>query len=63
VLVHDYVSGLSNADQLLDMVIEGREQRVTTGKGQLFYPEVRIVVNKTHDTSTSFHPSQEVQLY
>jgi exosome complex exonuclease DIS3/RRP44 len=38
--VHDYVSGLSNADQLLDMVTEGRETRVSTGKGELFYPDV-----------------------
>jgi exosome complex exonuclease DIS3/RRP44 len=39
--VGDYVSGLPNADQLLDMVTEGREQRVSTGRGELFYPEVR----------------------
>ncbi|KAF2094567.1 ribonuclease R [Rhizodiscina lignyota] len=36
----EYVSGLDNADQLLDMVDEGREQRdIRSGKPQLFYPE------------------------
>lgn len=36
----DYVSGLDNAEQLLDMVNEGREQReIRSTKSQLFYPE------------------------
>ncbi|KAF2145754.1 uncharacterized protein K452DRAFT_220881 [Aplosporella prunicola CBS 121167] len=36
----DYVSGLPNADQLLDMVSTGREQReVRAGKAELLYPE------------------------
>lgn len=36
----DYVSSLDNADQLLDMVQEGREQRdVQDGKPKLSYPE------------------------
>lgn len=37
----DYVSGLPNADQLLDMVAEGQEQRETkASQGQFFYPDV-----------------------
>ncbi|KAF2088767.1 ribonuclease R [Saccharata proteae CBS 121410] len=36
----DYVSGLPNADQLLDMVSEGREQRdVQSSKVESLYPE------------------------
>ncbi|KAE9980909.1 hypothetical protein BLS_008099 [Venturia inaequalis] len=37
--LHDYVSSLDNADQLLDMVAEGREQRPATGVQQLIYPD------------------------
>lgn len=33
------MAGLDNADQLLDMVVEGREQRPATGVQQLIYPE------------------------
>ena len=40
-IVSDYVSGLKNADQLLDMVSAGREQRENkSAKNELFYPEV-----------------------
>lgn len=36
----NYISGLDNANQLLDMVNDGREQRdVRSAKTQLFYPE------------------------
>ncbi|KAF2496072.1 RNB-domain-containing protein [Lophium mytilinum] len=36
----DYVSGLENAEQLLDMVSAGKEQReVKSGKVELIYPE------------------------
>jgi hypothetical protein len=33
---------------LLDMVTEGREQRITTGKGQIFYPEVCDIRKKSN---------------
>ena len=38
--LHDYVSGLPDADRLLDMVAAGRESRVVkSGKVELLYPE------------------------
>jgi exosome complex exonuclease DIS3/RRP44 len=38
--LYDYTSGLDNADDLLDMVTTGRDQRLTPGKAELIYPEV-----------------------
>jgi exosome complex exonuclease DIS3/RRP44 len=38
--LRDYTSGLDNANDLLDMVATGREQRLTSGKAELIYPEV-----------------------
>lgn len=39
----NYVSGLENANQLLDMISEGREQRDNRGgKVELLYPEVGL---------------------
>ncbi|KAK5120952.1 hypothetical protein LTR85_005736 [Meristemomyces frigidus] len=38
--LHDYVSGLPDADRLLDMVASAREQRVTKeSKAELLYPD------------------------
>lgn len=38
--LHDYVSNLPDADRLLDMIANSREQRVTkTGKAEMLYPD------------------------
>lgn len=44
----DYVAGLPNAEQLLDMVASGQEQRETkANQGQWLYPEVGYLNNVT----------------
>lgn len=39
--LYDYVEGLDNASQLLDMVAAAKEQRLPGGKVENIYPEVR----------------------
>jgi hypothetical protein len=53
-LVRDYVSGLANADQLLDMISESQEgQGVRAPQGALLYPEVWYTSQATDQELTS----------
>jgi exosome complex exonuclease DIS3/RRP44 len=38
--LHDYVSGLDNANDLIDMVTTGKERKAPGGPAELIYPEV-----------------------
>jgi len=42
--LYDYVSGLDNADDLIDMATTGKGRRSIGGQAELIYPEVRLSI-------------------